>query len=195
MRLLPALALHGADARRGEGHARLLAAQLRERVAVVVVQRGVARVEDEADAAVERVGAEDGVLAAVALVEAQVERARHEHAVRGDEAHVARAAALQVRRLDLQVRDPRPGRVRREAPGAADDRARELARGAAHAGAEAGQRHGVGVEEDDDVAARPRPSRGCARRPRSRRSPLHHARAVRAARSRPCDRSSGRRRR
>ena len=49
--LADALALHGADARRRERDARLLAAQLRERVAVVVVQRGVARVEDEADAA------------------------------------------------------------------------------------------------------------------------------------------------
>src|SRR6185437_10588615 len=70
--LAQALALHRADASRGEGGARLLAAQLRERVAIVVVQRRVAGVEDETDAARERVRAEDGVLAAVALVEAEL---------------------------------------------------------------------------------------------------------------------------
>ncbi len=178
--LLDALLLHRPDARRSERDARLLAAQLRERVAVVIVQGGVARVEDEPDAACERIGAEDGVLAAVALVEAQVERARHEHAVGRDELDVARATALQERRLDLQMRHPRPGRVRREAPGTADDGAGKLARGAAQAGAEARQRHGIGVEEDDDVATGGVPAAVARASGVADTRPLHHARAVRA---------------
>ena len=89
-------------------------------------------------------------------------------------------AALEVRRLDLQVGDPRPGRVRREAAGAADDRARELARGAADALAEAGQRHGVGVEEDDDVAARRVPAAVAGAAGVADAAALHDARAVRA---------------
>ena len=70
--------------------------------------------------------------------------------------------------------------MRREAAGAADDRAGELARRAAQAGTEAGQRHGVGVEEDDDVARRGVPAAVARAAGVADARPLHHARAVRA---------------
>ena len=71
----------------------------------------------------------------------------------------ARLAPRQVRRLDLEVRDPSPRRLAAERARAADDRAGVLVERAP-----AGRRpspaagHRVGVEEDDDVAVGLRPA-------------------------------------
>ena len=120
----------------------------------MVVRRREARVEHEPQAGRERVGAEERVLAAVALVPAQGRLPRHEQAERGQERRLARAAARQVRRLDLQVADPAPRRLGVEGARAADEGARELGQRPRHSRAPARRRHDVGVEEHDRVAAR-----------------------------------------
>ena len=106
--LRDALLLDAAEAGEAVGEAVLLAAERGEGRALVVVEGGEARVEDEPRAGGVGVEAEERVLAAVALVEADVERAGDRHAVGGDERDVPRLAARQVRRLDLEVGDPAP---------------------------------------------------------------------------------------
>ena len=90
----------------------------------------------------------------------------------------------EVRRLDLEVRHPAPRGVGREGARAADQRARELLRGADDPGAPARARHDVGVEEDDEVAAGrvpPRVPRAAREAPRAWRDDAGAALACRAA--------------
>ena len=68
----------------------LLPPKVAEALAVVVVKRLEAWIEDQRDPGPNRVGREQAVLAAVALGEAERERARDEHAVGRDELHPAR---------------------------------------------------------------------------------------------------------
>jgi hypothetical protein len=150
----------------------------------VVVVGDDARVEDEAVAGGERLGREDPVLAAVALVPAERRVARHGEAVGGEEADVAWAAAREVRRLRLEVGDPAPRRRAREGAGAADERVRELGQGRGQACGPAGRRYRVRVEEDDDVAAGRLPAAVARPAGEERRLVPEHARA-RRARDRP----------
>src|SRR5688500_2273423 len=123
------------------------------------------RFEDELQTLGERVGAEDAVLAAVAGVTAERRRTRDRHAVGGDEGHTPGAAAREIGRLALKVRDPAPGRLAAERAGAADDRTGELPERPSQARAPAPARDRVRIEEDHDVACGlvPAPVAGGAR--------------------------------
>src|SRR3954470_897242 len=108
-----------------------------------------AGVEDEPQAGRERVGAEERVLAAVALVPAQRRVARDDQAEGREKAPLVRRTMREVRRLDLQVADPAPRRVGLERPPAAHERTRELGQRSFHTAAPAGCRHDVRVQEHD----------------------------------------------
>ena len=168
--LAHALALDRADPGEPVRESPLLLAQAAEGLPLVVVVGVETRVEDEAEARGNRLRREHAVLAAVALVPAQRCVPRDGHAVRGDEAHVARLAEWEVRGLGLEVRDPAPRRLRRERSRAAHDRAGELLERAREPGRPARRRHGVGVEEDDDVAGRGFPA--AVARPAGEERPL-----------------------
>ncbi len=91
--LVEALLLHRAAAGEAEREPALLVADVRERLAVVVVDGVETGVEDERDAGLEGIRAEDAVLAAVARREANGKSSWHRHAVRRDETDGSRLAA------------------------------------------------------------------------------------------------------
>ena len=125
----------------------------------MLVHRDDPRVEHEPEPRGPRVGAEERVLAAVALVPADGRVARDGHAERRHEGRLTGRAAGEVGSLDLEVRHPAPGSVRREGARAADQGVRELPGRTDDRGAPARAWDGVGVEEDDEIAARRVPAR------------------------------------
>src|SRR5205085_1119976 len=90
------------------GEPALLCPEVGEGGALVLVRGDDARVEHEAEAGAPRVGREEGVLAAVAFVPPQRSATRHGQAERREKGPVVRTAACEVRRLDLEMRDPAP---------------------------------------------------------------------------------------